>query len=92
MNKSSQMGVTSIFKSEHADLSGLFMKKSPEKITESHQKLFLNVNEAGCGTKTIFTNSKIGILTIYEMLLIIFLFVRNFEVLGAQEKSRAQGF
>lgn len=55
------MGVTSIFEAEHADLSALFMKKSPEKITESHQKLFLNVNEAGCGTKTIFTNRKIGI-------------------------------
>lgn len=72
------MGVTSIFESEHADLSGLFTKKSHEQITESHQKLFLDVNEAGCGTKIIFTNRKIRFLTFHEMFLIILLFSRNF--------------
>lgn len=53
------MGVTRIFESENADLSGLFVKKLPdEHISESHQKIFLDINEAGCGIKTVFRNRK----------------------------------
>ncbi|KAH8407539.1 hypothetical protein KR222_005052, partial [Zaprionus bogoriensis] len=45
-----QMGITSIFAAGTADLSDLFAKKSPDLITESRQKVFLDVGEAGVCT------------------------------------------
>ncbi|EDW58701.1 serine protease inhibitor 42Dd [Drosophila virilis] len=43
-----KLGIKRIFEKSAADLSGLFAKKSPQLITEARQKLYLNVNEAGC--------------------------------------------
>ncbi|KAH8371667.1 hypothetical protein KR093_008407 [Drosophila rubida] len=43
-----QLGVKSIFESGQADLSGLLANRSRGLITEVRQKLYLNVNEAGC--------------------------------------------
>ncbi|EDW05108.1 GH23432 [Drosophila grimshawi] len=45
-----KLGVRRIFEPGAADLSRLFAKKSPHRITEARQKVSLNVNEAGCGT------------------------------------------
>lgn len=78
------MGVTRIFESENADLSGLFVKKSPELISEAHQKLFLDVNEAGCGTKTVFRNRKMifDFLTVHKIFFTMIYFVIFQELLG----------
>ncbi|XP_060656321.1 serine protease inhibitor 42Dd [Drosophila nasuta] len=47
-----KLGIKRIFEPGNADLSGLFAKKSQGLITEARQKLYLNVNEAGCETNS----------------------------------------
>ncbi|KAH8299901.1 hypothetical protein KR044_007356 [Drosophila immigrans] len=47
-----KMGIKRIFEPGSADLSGLLAKKSSGLITEARQKLYLNVNEAGCEIDT----------------------------------------
>ncbi|XP_017124343.1 serine protease inhibitor 42Dd [Drosophila elegans] len=43
-----KLGINRIFEADQADLSGLFAKKTPQRISEARHKLFLNVNETGC--------------------------------------------
>ncbi|KAH8237418.1 hypothetical protein KR038_011642 [Drosophila bunnanda] len=45
-----KLGIKSVFEPGKADLSGIFGKNSPERISEARHKLFLLVNEAGCET------------------------------------------
>ncbi|KAH8291509.1 hypothetical protein KR054_012300 [Drosophila jambulina] len=45
-----KLGISRVFESGQADLSGIFGKNSPQRISEARHKLFLLVNEAGCET------------------------------------------
>ncbi|XP_017037047.2 serine protease inhibitor 42Dd [Drosophila kikkawai] len=45
-----KLGINSVFEPGQADLSGIFGKNSPQRISEARHKLFLLVNEAGCET------------------------------------------
>ncbi|XP_039483890.1 serine protease inhibitor 42Dd [Drosophila santomea] len=43
-----KMGINSVFEAGQANLSGVFEKKSPQRISEARHKVFLNVTEFGC--------------------------------------------
>ncbi|XP_016974315.1 serine protease inhibitor 42Dd [Drosophila rhopaloa] len=45
-----KLGINRVFEPGQADLSGLFGKKSLQRISEARHSLFLNVNETGCET------------------------------------------
>ncbi|XP_037714264.1 serine protease inhibitor 42Dd [Drosophila subpulchrella] len=45
-----KLGINRVFEPGQADLSGLFAKKTPHRISEARHKLFLNVTETGCET------------------------------------------